>query len=407
MWKITLSDLRLHPDDHAAVIEVLQSNWLTMGPKTAEFEAAFAEALDPVAPPYAFAVANCTVGLHLALAALDIGPGDEVIVPSLTFVASANAALYTGATVVLADVVGPDDLTLDVDDVLAKVTPRTRAVVPVHYAGQPCDLARLLPACAQRGIAVVEDAAHSPLADAILDGAGTVRALGSCGEVGAYSFFSNKNLATGEGGMLVTRRADLAQRIRLLRSHGMTTVTLDRHKGHAYSYDVVELGWNYRLDEMRAALGLSQLRRLPEGNRRRAEVVARYHDRLAALLPEVGVPFANRLPQGRTAWHILPVVLPTGVERTPVQDSMKAAGIQTSIHYPPIHTFSWHRRSERVVAERLPHTDALAPRLLTLPLYPTLRDDEVDDVVDALRDAVRAQRPLPVVVAPATAGGAA
>ena len=407
MWKITLSDLRLHPDDHAAVLEVLQSNWLTMGPKTAAFEAAFAEALDPVAPPYAYAVTNCTVGLHLALAALDVGAGDEVIVPSLTFVASANAALYTGATVVLADVVGPDDLTLDVDDVLAKVTPRTRAVVPVHYAGQPCDLARLLPACAQRGIAVVEDAAHSPLADTILDDAGTVRALGTCGEIGAYSFFSNKNLATGEGGMLVTRRADLAERIRLMRAHGMTTVTLDRHKGHAYSYDVIELGWNYRLDEMRSALGLSQLKRLPEGNRRRAEVVARYHDALAARVPEVGVPFASRLPQGRTAWHILPVVLPPGIERTAVQDSMKAAGIQTSIHYPPIHTFTWHKHSDRVVADRLPHTDALAPRLLTLPLYPTLRDDEVDDVVNALGDAVRAQRPLQVAAAALAAGGGA
>lgn len=383
MWKIPLADLRLHADDHAAVLEVLASNWLTMGPKTQEFEAAFARGLDADHPPHCFAVANCTVGLHMAFAALGLGPGDEVIVPSLTFVATANAALYTGATVVLADVTSADDLTISVDDVLAKITPRTRCVVPVHYAGQPCDMARLKHACDLRGIAIVEDVAHAPMADAVVADDRPAQALGTIGQLGCFSFFSNKNMTTGEGGMVVTRDPALAEQLRLLRSHGMTTLTLERHRGHAYTYDVVAPGFNYRIDELRAALGLSQLGRLAENNRRRAEVVELYRPRLAAIDGLV-LPFAARLPQGRRAPHILPVLLPEGVVRQQVQEKMKEAGIQTSVHYPPIHTFSHHRDSPLVRGESLGITDAVAPRLLTLPLYPELSESDVDLVVRAL-----------------------
>lgn len=384
MWKIPLADLRLHADDHAAVMEVLAANWLTMGPKTQEFEQAFARGLDAANPPHCFAVANCTVGLHMAFAALGLGPGDEVIVPSLTFVATANAVLYTGATVVLADVTSPQDLTLSVDDVIAKITPRTRCVVPVHYAGQPCDMARLKRACDVRGIAIVEDVAHAPMADAVVDDAAPAQALGTIGQLGCFSFFSNKNMTTGEGGMVVTRDAALADKLRLLRSHGMTTLTLERHRGHAYTYDVVAPGFNYRIDEMRAALGLSQLGRLAENNRRRGEVVELYRPRLAAIDGLV-LPFAERLPQGRVAPHILPVLLPVGVTRLQVQEKMKEAGIQTSVHYPPIHTFTHHRDSPLVRGESLTITDAVAPRLLTLPLYPELSESDVDLVVRSLR----------------------
>lgn len=391
MWKISLSDLRLHPDDHAAVLAAMESNWLTMGPRTQQFEESFAQALDPENPPHCFAVSNCTVGLHMAFAALGIGPDDEVILPSLTFVATANAALYTGATVVLADVTSPEDLTISVDDVLRRITPRTRAVVPVHYAGQPADLVRLRAECQRRGIAIVEDNAHGPLADGWIDASGRCQALGTIGEIGCFSFFSNKNMATGEGGMVVTRNLAIAEKLRLLRSHGMTTLTLERHRGHAYTYDVVDLGFNYRIDELRAALGISQLSRLPENNRRRADVVAGYLQRLP-MVQGLTVPFADRLPQGRTAHHILPVLLPPGVERTFVQDAMKQAGVQTSVHYPPIHTFTFHKDSERVRAQDLSVTEAVAPRLLTLPLYPALSDADLDYVVRSLAGAVAAHR---------------
>ena len=385
MWKISLSDLRLHPDDHQAVADVLASNWLTMGPRTQAFEDGFAQALDREDPPHAFAVANCTVALHMALVALEIGPGDEVIVPSLTFVATANAVLYTGATAVLADVTSADDLTLSVADVAAKITPRTRAVIAVHYAGQPCAMAELLAQCQPRGIAVIEDVAHAPLADVAVHG--RLMALGTVGAIGCFSFFSNKNMVTGEGGMVTTRDARLAERLRLLRSHGMTTMTMDRHRGHAYSYDVIALGFNYRMDEMRAALGLSQLGRLAENNRRRDDVIAHYRQRLARY-PHIAMPFSTRQPQGRTAPHIAVVLLPTDVERQPVQERMKAAGVQTSVHYPPIHGFTLHRDSAVVRHDGLELTRALAPRLLTLPLYPDLAEAEVDYVVHSLLAAL-------------------
>ncbi len=406
MWKISLSDLRLTPDDHAAVMEALQSNWLTMGPRTADFEQLFAEALDPIAPPYAFAVSNCTVGLHMAFVAAGIGPGDEVIVPTLTFVATANAVLYTGATVVLADVTSAEDLTISVDDVIAKFTPRTRAVVPVHYAGQPCDMVRLRRECRLRGVAIIEDNAHGPLADAWMDDDGRVQALGTIGEIGCFSFFSNKNMATGEGGMVVTRDKALADKLRLLRSHGMTTLTLERHRGHAYSYDVVEEGFNYRIDELRAALGISQLARLPENNRKRAEVVAGYIQRLREL-PGVVVPFADRLPQGRTAHHIMPIQLPIGVARHAVQEAMKEAGIQTSLHYPPVHSFTHHRHSDRVRKDELQLVDSIADRMLTLPLYPGLSDKDLDLVVRSLANSIAHARKISDLSASSVVGGGA
>lgn len=388
-WRIPLSDLRLTPEDREAVLAALESNWLTMGERTQQFEKRFSEALDPQSQPFCFAVGNCTVGLHMALAAVGVGPGDEVIVPSLTFVATANAALYCGATVVLADVTSESDWTLSIADVARKITPKTKAIVPVHYAGQPCEMIGLLQLARQHGIAIVEDNAHGPLADGWIDEAHTSQALGTIGEIGCFSFFSNKNMTTGEGGMVVTRDPQLAEKLRLLRAHGMTTLTLDRHKGHAFSYDVVELGFNYRIDEMRAALGLSQLSRLPHNNEQRAQVLNWYHEHLDKL-PQVTVPFRHQVPQGRVAPHILPVLLPQGTDREKVQTFLKDAGIQTSIHYRPIHTFTYHGQSERVRRDNLQGTDALTPRILTLPLYPSMTPGEVQLVVDTLQSALEA-----------------
>ncbi len=386
-WQIPLSDLRLTQEDRDAVMAALESNWLTMGERTQNFERLFAEALDRADPPFCFAVGNCTLALHMALVALGVGPGDEVIVPSLTFVATANAALYCGATVVLADVTSPNDWTLSIADVTAKITPRTKAIIPVHYAGQPCDMVALLALAKSNGIAIVEDNAHGPLADGWIDANHTARALGTIGEIGCFSFFSNKNMTTGEGGMVVTRNKALAEKLRLLRAHGMTTLTMDRHKGHAFSYDVVELGFNYRIDEMRAAMGITQLARLPANNGKRAEVVGWYNPALAAV-PGIVVPFAHRPAQGRQALHIMPVLLPAGVAREAVQIALRDAGIQTSIHYRPIHTFSYHSQSEMVRRDGLSVTDSLTPRILTLPLYPSMTRADVQLVADALQRAL-------------------
>lgn len=381
MWKIPLSDLTFGPEEEEAVRQVVASGWLTMGERTALFEQKLGEALGT---PRVLAVTNCTAALHLAYTALGVGPGDEVICPSLTFVATANAALLCGATVVLADVVGEHDLSIDPADIARKITPRTRAVAVVHYAGYPCDMDAIAALAAERGIAVVEDAAHAPLAT--FRGA----ALGTLGDVGCLSFFSNKNLAVGEGGAVIAKNDALLSRMRLLRAHGMTTLTLDRHKGHAFTYDVTEAGMNYRIDELRSALGLVQLGRLAAGNARRRALAARYHARLAEVRG-VGLPYRDFYARGlgESAHHIMPVLLPEGTSREAVMESMKARGIQTSVHYTPIHRFSYHGASDRVRREGLSRTDAIAARELTLPLHPRMTDADVDTVCEALAASLR------------------
>jgi dTDP-4-amino-4,6-dideoxygalactose transaminase len=379
-WRIPLADLDYGPEEAEAVLDVLQRRWLTMGAVTHEFESAFSAA---VAVKHSVAVSNGTQALHLACLALGIGPGDEVIVPSLTFVATANAVLYTGADVRFADIIGASDLNISPEDIERQITPCTKAIVVVHYGGYPCRMPEIMEIARRQGLAVVEDAAHAP--GAFLDG----RALGTWGDVGCFSFFSNKNLATGEGGILVTNRDDIAEKASVLRSHGMTTLTWDRHRGHAYTYDVLALGYNYRIDEIRSALGLVQLRKLPNNNARRMNLTHRYWKGLeAACFCEIEVPF--RAARGESAHHILPILLPEDAERQIFMDSMRKSGVQTSIHYPPIHHFSYYR--QRYPDVSLPITEQVASREVTLPLYPTMMDEDVDYVLAAAAAALNASR---------------
>ena len=365
-WLVPLSDLTVDDELADAVLDVVRSGWWSMGPRVEEFErefAAFCGAGEAVA------VANGTAALHLSLVALGCGPGDEVIVPSLNFVAAANAIAVTGAEPVFCDILGPEDLNLDPADVEAALTPRTKAIVALHYAGYPCDMDAL------RGLgpAVVEDAAHAPGASA------GDRMCGTLGRVGCFSFFANKNLPVGEGGMLVTEDAELAARLRLLRSHGMTTLTWERHRGHASSYDVVVPGFNYRLDEVRAAVGLVQLGRLPDENAARAVIVARYREALDGR-GGLTMPFGVR--KGVTPSHHLAVVLlPEGTDRDSVRAALDERGIQTSVHYPPIHAFTAYRERPQ---RPLPRTDSVAGRLLTLPLYGAMSNGQLEAVVEAL-----------------------
>jgi dTDP-4-amino-4,6-dideoxygalactose transaminase len=370
-WRVTLSDLDYGPEEEQAVMDVLRSRWLTMGAVTQAFESQFAEMLGV---KYALAVANATVALHLAC--IEIGPGDEVIVPSLTFAATANAVLYTGAEVRFADILGPHELTLDPLDVERRITSRTRAIMVMHYAGYPCRMPEIQAVADRHGLAVIEDAAHAP--GASLQG----RMMGAWGEVACFSFFSNKNLAVGEGGMLVTDRSDIAERVRRLRSHGMTSLTWDRHSGHAYSYDVVDLGYNYRLDEIRSALGVAQLKKLAANNACRREITRHYWQALADTPLEL--PF--RQAAGESSAHIFPVLLPAGADRRAFIDQMRSAGVQTSIHYPPIHQFTYH--SARYPGVSLPQTEAVAARQVTLPLYPRLSHGQVETVVAAVRHSL-------------------
>src|SRR5215211_5073429 len=270
-WMIPLSDVALRPELSQAASDVVASGWWSMGPKVAEFEAAFA---DTLAVRHALAVANGTAALHLALLALDYGPGDEVVLPSLTFVAAANTIRRVGATPVFCDIVGDGDLNLDPDDLRQAVTPATRAILVFHYGGFPCDMAAVLDVAETTEVRVIEDSAHAP--GSLWNG----QSCGTIGDIGCFSFFANKNLPIGEGGMVVTGDEELADRLRLLRSHGMTTLTWDRERGHASTYDVVVPGLNYRLDEIRAAIGLVQLSFLDEENAARARLARLYRDAL-------------------------------------------------------------------------------------------------------------------------------
>lgn len=372
-WRIPLSDIDLGNEELSLVEEVLKSRWLTMGRVTQDFESAFASY---TGAKHALAVTNATAALHMACMAIGLKPGDEVIVPSLTFVASANSIRYTGAIPVFADVTSESNLNISVDAIEALITKRTRAIMLVHYGGYACEMPRILELAHKHELKVIEDAAHA--AGSWLQS----RHLGTWGDIGCFSFFSNKNMTTGEGGMVVTNDDALFEKLRLFRSHGMTTLTWDRHKGHAWSYDVVELGYNYRIDEIRAALGTVQLNKLEGNNERRRHLTQSYRDLLQEL-PQITVPFSNH--PGITSAHIMPVLLPPDTNRVGFMENMKAQGIQTSIHYPPIHKFTAYQASDGdATSMRLVVTENVANREVTLPLYPAMSDEDVTLVVRAI-----------------------
>jgi len=371
-YTIPLFDLNFDAAEEQAALEVLRSRWISTGPKTAEFERMFAEMLGV---PHAVAVANCTCALHLALLLVGVGPGDEVIVPSLTFVATVNAIRYVGARPVFCDIISAEDLTVDPAMMRQLVTPRTKAIMVMHYAGFPCRMGEIMALAQEHNLAVVEDACHGPLSE--YNG----KKLGTIGAVGCFSFFSNKNISTGEGGMLVTGDAGYAARARLLRSHGMTTLSYERAKGHATSYDVVEPGYNYRMDDIRAAIGIAQLGKLRRDIARRAEVRRWYEEALGGV-DEVIVPFAGR--GGVVSNYIFPIVLreSTAAQRDAVRERLHAAGIQTSVHYPAVHRFSSYRQ----YGAALPMTERVADTLITLPMYAGLNCDDVRYVARMIRE---------------------
>jgi dTDP-4-amino-4,6-dideoxygalactose transaminase len=364
MWRVPLADVTVPEEDIARVVEVYRSGWLSMGPRTEEFERAFG---DYTGARHALAVANGTAALHLMCLAAGLGPGDEVVVPSLTFVATVNAIAYTGATPVFVDIAALDRPWPAASAVEAAITPRTKAVMAVAYGGHPGEIA------AMPAVTLLEDAAHA--AGARLGG----RHLGTFGAAGAFSFFSNKNLAVGEGGAVVTDDDELAERMRLCRSHGMTTLTWDRHRGHAAAYDVVALGFNYRIDEPRAALATARLARLDDENARRHRLDRRYRELLAGV--EGVVPTAE--PPDGGSHHLFTVVVEG--DRDAVRNLLAERGVQTSVHYPPVHRFSIYAGPVD-----LPLTDAYSARAITLPMFAGMTDAQQDLVVEALADALPA-----------------
>jgi dTDP-4-amino-4,6-dideoxygalactose transaminase len=379
-WRVPLADIDFGEEEELAVQKVIRSRWLSMGEETQNFEKEFAAF---IGAKHAIAVTNATAALHLACLAVDLIPKDEVIVPSLTFVATANAVRYTGAIPIFADVESLDRLTISPASIEKHITDKTRAILIMHYAGYACDMPAILEIAHRYDLALIEDSAHAIGSE--LDG----RMLGTWGQIGCFSFFSNKNMTTGEGGMLTTDDDALAERLRILRSHGMTSLSWDRHKGHAWSYDVVDLGYNYRIDEMRSALGRVQLKKVSANNQRRGVLTALYRELLTELAPEIQMPFADQ--RGTSCYHILPVLLPVGMDRTRFMEGMKARGVQTSIHYPPVHQFEIYRKTARWAKHLLPLTDQVAAREVTLPLYPAMQDADVEWVAESVRQALQAE----------------
>jgi dTDP-4-amino-4,6-dideoxygalactose transaminase len=319
-----------------------------------------------------------TAALHLAYLAAGVEPGDEVILPSFTFVATANAALYCGATPVFAEIVSRKIPNMDVEDVERRITPRTRAIAVVHFAGYPAEVDRLRELCDAHGLALIEDAAHAP--SATLEG----RKLGTWGLAGTFSFFSNKVLSVGEGGLLCTDNDEVATLARSLRSQAMTSSTLDRHEGRSDTYDVVGVGFNYRLDEPRAALLLSRMQRLEDDIRRRRELTMRYRELLRDA-PEIILPFDDAEVENSSC-YILPIMLEREGRRAEVGRRLRERGIHTSILYPSIHEFTAYRA--RCVGVSLPITELASRTELTLPLFPHMTYTDQDRVVSELVEAV-------------------
>lgn len=377
MWDIQLFKLNFDSREMDAASKVISGGWLSMGEEIKKFETDFGEFLGD--GTHCKAVSNGTAALHMALLALEVGREDEVIIPSITFVADVNVVNLVGAKPKVADSTSLDDWNMSLESIEKQITEKTKAVIVVHYAGYPCrDIVEISQLCKEKGIGLIEDVAHAP--GATIDG----RACGTFGDVGCFSFFSNKNLSIGEGGMVSTLDPQLDRKLGYLRSHGMTTLTLDRHKGRAITYDVAQPGLNYRMDEMRAAIGSVQLDKLPAGNNRRRELTDRYRSNLQDS--PVTMPFKHQAKNSTSVYHILPILLPEKTDRVAVIGSLKEKRIQSSIHYPPFWDFTAYQG--QFSPDDSPVTADICCRQLTLPLFPTMTEDEVDQVCNALLGAL-------------------
>lgn len=376
MWEIQLSELNYDAQENDAVARVLKSEWLTAGNETAAFEDEFTSFLGH--PNTGVFVSSATAALHLILMSIGITSDDEVIMPALTFVSDANVVVQLGAKPVLADSVSIYDLNVDENSIISNITDRTKAIIVVHFAGFPMELSVLRDICDRKNIYLIEDCAHAPGASRAGVYSGTV------GDFAFFSFFSNKNLAIGEGGMAFAKDKSHCDKIRLMRSHGMSAVTLDRHLGRAMNYDVKLVGLNYRPDEIRAALARVQLTKLRKGNKKRGELYNLYAD----LLPEFGinVPFLTRGEKIVPSFHIMPSILPAETDRSALMAKMKSYGIQTSVHYPSFKSFHAYRYMFTNI--ETPVCDMICARELTLPLHPRLELEHVKTVVDCMRSCI-------------------
>ncbi len=357
----------LDADDIEAVVSVLRSDYLTTGPLVERFEQAFARA---VGAPHAVAVSSGTAALHCAVAALGIGPGDEVIVPPMTFAATANCVVYQNGVPIFADV-DPDTLLISPEAVEACITARTRAVIAVDYAGQPCDYQTLDEICRRKGIALAADACHS------LGASQDARPAGSLADLTAFSFHPVKPITTGEGGMVTTGDPAMAAALRTIRNHGISVDHRQRSEQHSWVYEITRTGFNYRLSDIHCALGLSQLAKLEAFTERRTRIAARYREAFAASSVE---PLALR-PGASHSYHLFVVRLPAGMDRTAAFKRLHAAGIGVNVHYIPVYLHPLYKKLFGYGPGLCPQAEAAYERILSLPIFPSMTDQQVETVI--------------------------
>jgi len=361
-------------DDIRAVDEVLRSDWITTGPKVGEFEEAVAAY---VGARYAVSFSSGTAALHAAAFAAGLRPGDEAITTSMTFCATSNCVIYQGATPVFADV-SPDTLNLDPEQVERALTPHTRAILPVDYAGHPADLDAFLSLCRERPVTIIEDASHA------LGAEYKGRRVGAISHMSVFSFHPVKHVTTAEGGMVTTNDAEAAARLRIFRNHGITSDARTRHGRDQWLYEMVALGYNYRLTDLQCALGLSQLRKHPAWLQRRRAIARRY-DTAFARVP--GVEPLGARPEVAQAYHLYAIQVDPNIvraDRGEVYAALRAEGIGVNVHYIPVHLHPYYRQRFGTGPGMYPIAEAAYERLLSLPIFPGMSDDDAEDVIAAV-----------------------
>jgi len=365
-------------DDISAAIAVLKSDWLTTGPKVEEFEQAIA---DYVGAKFAVAVTNGTAALHAAMYALGISPGDEVIVPPMTFAATANCVVYQGGTPVFVDVCS-DTLLIDVEKIEEKITARTKAVIAVDYAGHPCDYDALREVCERYGLFLVADACHA------LGGEYKDRKVGSLADMTVFSFHPVKHITTGEGGMITTDNEEFTRRMKIFRNHGITADHRQRDQQGSWFYEMVDLGYNYRLTDIQCALGLSQLRKLPGWVVRRRQIARSYDEGFAGMLEVQPLPVRSNVMH---AYHLYTVRVKTmtiGLSRTQIFAELRAKDIGVNVHYIPVHMHPFYRQRFGTASGLCPVAEQAYEELVTLPMFPSMSDEDVEAVIVGLANTI-------------------
>lgn len=365
-------------EEKKEVLSVLDSGWLTTGPKVKQFEEDLAKY---VGAKYAIAVNSGTAALHCCMGALDLGPGDEVITTPFTFLATANVIVYVGATPVLVDI-DPVTGNIDPQEIRRKITPRTKAIIPVHYGGQPCKMDEILAIAQEHHLAVIEDAAHALSAEY------RGKKIGGLSEFSIFSFHPVKNITTAEGGMITTNDETLAKYCLMHRTHGITKEAMERYGKNAdWGYDMQRLGHRYNMTEFQAALGIAQLRKIEFFQKRREEIVAQYNaafSDLPLILPQVSLDVKN-------AWHLYYIRIKPGtlsVDRNQVIKALKAENLGVNVHYIPIHLHSYYQKNYGFKRGDFPKAEAVYDSIITLPLFPKMSEQDVQDVITAVRKVV-------------------